>query len=103
MLNILPLVGLTAFEKPRPKAGEKSLLHLTGRGIQATGYESPQGFVVQENSTAVMETLPSIQAYQLALRKQLTEATLPSLAGVPHVCQNVRTKSVIVLVTAGRR
>jgi hypothetical protein len=73
MLSILPLVGLTAFEKPRPKAGEKSLLHLTGRGIQATGYESPQGFVVQENSTAVMETLPSIQAYQMALRKQLTD------------------------------
>jgi hypothetical protein len=73
MLSILPLVGLTAFEKPRPKAGEKSLLYLSGKGIQATGYESPQGFVVQEGSMAVAEAVASIHAYQSALRKQLLE------------------------------
>jgi hypothetical protein len=73
MLSILPLVGLTAFEKPSPKAGEKSLLYLTAKGIKATGYESPQGFVVLGNSTAVTETAPAIQSYQLALRKQLTD------------------------------
>ncbi len=38
ILNVLPLVGLTAFEKPRAKPGEKSLLYLTGKGVNAQGY-----------------------------------------------------------------
>lgn len=71
MLSIFPLVGLTAFERPRAKPGGQVLLTLTGKGITAQGYESPQGFVVVAGSTAVTAEAPSIQPYQAELRKEL--------------------------------
>jgi hypothetical protein len=71
MLSIFPLVGLTAFERPRAKPGGQALLNLTGKGVTAQGYESPQGFVVIAGSTAVTAETPSIHAYQADLRKEL--------------------------------
>lgn len=70
ILSILPLIGLSAFEKPvsTSKVGK---LRLEGKGIKATGYESPQGFVVLQGSQAVFGETPSIHAYMKTLRAEL--------------------------------
>lgn len=73
MLSIFPLVGLTAFATPRAVGPKKATLHLAAKGIEAQGYESPQGFVVQAGSTAVVQETPSIHGFLSALRSQLLQ------------------------------
>lgn len=73
MLPIFPLVGLTAFEKPRRLAGKKNLLRISSKGIVATGYESPQGFVVCKKSEAVLDEVASIHRFLSAKRSKLVE------------------------------
>ncbi len=62
MLGVLPVLGVHAFEQapaaPVSAAGGQSaaspaLLYCTGKGVEATGYESTQGFVVRAGSQAV--------------------------------------------------
>jgi Domain of unknown function (DUF4357) len=73
ILLCLPILGIDAFEKAKgavPKAVE---LHLKGKGMKATGVESPQGFIVRNGSGAVKEEVPSIDAYLTHLRQELVE------------------------------
>ena len=62
MLGMLPVLGVHAFEKapkaPAAKAGP--VLTCKGKGVQATGYEASQGFVVRAGSQAVLDTVPSM-------------------------------------------
>ena len=62
MLGMLPVLGVRAFEQapkaPAAKAGP--VLTCKGKGVQATGYEASQGFVVQAGSQAVLDTVPSM-------------------------------------------
>ncbi|MCB9184081.1 MAG: GIY-YIG nuclease family protein [Flavobacteriales bacterium] len=61
LLGMLPVLGITAFEKGHgPVAVEKDLplLHCEGRGITATGYDAPQGFIVREGSFAALVFTP---------------------------------------------
>ena len=62
MLGMLPVLGVHAFEQapkaPAAKAGP--VLTCKGKGVQATGYEASQGFVVREGSQAVAESVPSM-------------------------------------------
>jgi hypothetical protein len=62
MLGIPPVLGVHAFEQapkaPAAKAGP--VLICKGRGVQATGYEASQGFVVKAGSQAVADTAPSM-------------------------------------------
>jgi hypothetical protein len=62
MLGILPVLGVHAFEQapkaPAAKAGP--VLTCKGKGVQATGYEASQGFVVRAGSQAVADTAPSM-------------------------------------------
>ena len=62
MLGMLPVLGVHAFEQapksPAAKAGP--VLTCKGKGVQATGYEASQGFVVQAGSQAVADTVPSM-------------------------------------------
>lgn len=62
MLGVLPVLGVHAFEQvpaaPVSAMGGQStassaLLYCKGKGVEATGYESTQGFVVQAGSQAV--------------------------------------------------
>jgi hypothetical protein len=54
MLGVLPVLGVHAFEQaPAPTAKANPLLTCKGKGVEATGYESTQGFVVQAGSQAV--------------------------------------------------
>ena len=62
MLGMLPVLGVHAFEQapkaPAAKAGPA--LTCKGKGVQATGYEASQGFVVRAGSQAVADTVPSM-------------------------------------------
>ncbi|MBU4152374.1 MAG: GIY-YIG nuclease family protein [Proteobacteria bacterium] len=64
MLQILPLLGISAFEKPlHSKRLRNDLLFLSAKGLKAEGYESTSGFVVHKGSQAALEVAPSMQTY----------------------------------------
>ena len=62
MLGMLPVLGVHAFEQaPKaPAAKSGPVLTCKGKGVQATGYEASQGFVVRAGSQAVVDTVPSM-------------------------------------------
>jgi hypothetical protein len=62
MLGMLPVLGVHAFEQaPKAPAVKASqVLICKGKGVQATGYEASQGFVVRAGSQAVADTVPSM-------------------------------------------
>jgi hypothetical protein len=74
MLGMLPVLGVHAFEQP-PAAHAASAPELTcrGKGLEAWGYESTQGFVVQAKSKAAVDVVPSIPPSTLAMRQQLLD------------------------------
>lgn len=68
MLGMLPVLRVHAFEPPSlPAASFKAdvlaapLLYCAGKGVEASGYESTQGFVVKMGSRAVNEVVPSLR------------------------------------------
>jgi len=62
MLGMLPVLGVHAFEQaPKASAAKAGpVLTCKGKGVQATGYEASQGFVVRAGSQAVADTAPSM-------------------------------------------
>lgn len=65
ILGILPILGIHAFEQSpliAPK-GETSILTCHGRGVTATGYDTPQGFVVKSGSLAAGDEVPSLKEH----------------------------------------
>ncbi len=73
VLSIFPLIGLGVFEKTEAKRSTRDLLWIESKGIKASGFESPGGFVVCKGSQAVKDEVPSIQRYVATLRKDLFE------------------------------
>lgn len=72
LLLLFPVVGLSAFDAPAPTAHHRAaVLHLTGKGAKATGYETADGFVVHAGSTGRPDTVPSIHPYARNLRDSL--------------------------------
>ena len=65
MLEILPVLGVHAFETVSTAVSSTAPVQLTckGKGVTAHGYESTQGFVVKAGSEAVAEEVPSMQEY----------------------------------------
>jgi len=64
MLQILPLLGISAFEKPTAaKTAHKNRLLINTKGVKAKGYESTSGFVVCEASQAVLKAVPSMKTH----------------------------------------
>lgn len=65
MLGILPLLGIDAFEQSPATAstGQTNLLTCQGKGVIATGYDTPQGFVVKSGSFAASQEAPSLKDY----------------------------------------
>ena len=63
MLGILPLLGIDAFEQSpvTTSTTQTPLLTCQGKGVVATGYDTPQGFVKSqdEHARAYLETLRS--------------------------------------------
>lgn len=73
LLLCLPIVGVNLFQQPRttdPKAGN---LFLRAKGIEASGVDGAEGFVVHAGSTAVKAEVPSIHAYLSDLRGMLLD------------------------------
>ena len=61
MLGMLPVLGVHAFEAaPAVTAKASPVLSCKGKGVQASGYEASQGFVVKAGSQAVAEAVPSM-------------------------------------------
>ena len=74
MLNIFPLLGLGVFEKTvTTKASKKDLLHIKAKGIEATGYEDPKGFVVTAGSGMYADETKSIHKGMSNLRADLLQ------------------------------
>ncbi len=86
MLGMLPVLGVHAFEQapkaPAAKAGP--VLTCKGKGVQATGYEASQGFVVRAGSQAVLETVPSMAQHvrgMFDLRQELISNGVLAMQG----------------------
>lgn len=72
ILRIVPLVGLSIFDKPeQDEAVDRTILHIHGKGLQATGYESAKGFIVQKSSEASLSEVPSMHQYISTIRSDL--------------------------------
>lgn len=63
ILGMLPVLGIHAFEQsPRAaSSGELPLLTCQGKGVLATGHDTPQGFVIRAGSFATKEEVPSLK------------------------------------------
>lgn len=71
VLLCLPLLGYDYFEPAPQAATSAALLLLTAKGIKASGFESPKGFVVRAGSQAVKEEVTSIHPYMKEIRGEL--------------------------------
>ncbi|MFQ5597841.1 MAG: GIY-YIG nuclease family protein [Nitrospiria bacterium] len=73
VLQILSLLGITAFETPSAKKVlRNNRLFIEAKGLKAEGYESTEGFVVCAGSQAAMDLVPSIPKSIEALRGKLS-------------------------------
>jgi len=52
MLSLLPVIGINAFERAQAPTSSQRIYHFKGKGWKATGYETSNGFAVQEGSLA---------------------------------------------------
>lgn len=84
MLVILPVLGVTAFQPLEALAPPGDRLRLVGRDAEATGTDTPEGFVVFEGSLARAATVPSLPAATRAHRDQLLAEGVLTPAG-PHL------------------
>jgi hypothetical protein len=73
MLSIFPLLGLSVFEKTETNSRPSESLFIEAKGIKATGYEDPKGFVVAKGSQAVKQETNTVPSYVTTLRKDLLE------------------------------
>lgn len=74
MLLCLPVLGINIFERAKISQSRSSDLILKGRGIEARGIDTPEGFVVRAGSTAAKEETSAIHPFNAALRKALLKA-----------------------------
>lgn len=74
MLTVFPVVGINAFESPPRPESETAILSLRARGMQASGYECEDGFVVLSGSHATIEENSSLRKTQSDLRRDLLES-----------------------------
>lgn len=64
LLGILPVLSIQAFEQsPHSVAAGTALLKCQGKGIAATGNDTPQGFVVRLGSYASKDNVPSLKQH----------------------------------------
>lgn len=63
ILGILPVLGIHAFEHSPSIKGHHNTILLTcqGKGVKASGYDTPQGFIIRAGSFTVTEEVPSLR------------------------------------------
>lgn len=81
MLLCLPILGLHVFKKAPEPPLSNTTFTIKSKGIEAKGFESPQGFVVGKGSQAASEEAPSIHGYLKNLRASLVERGVISING----------------------
>ena len=81
MLLCLPIVGVNFFDRPGVNPPSEHDLLLKAKGIEARGWDSPQGFVVRKGSTVVKTETTSIPDYLVDLRRTLLEQEVLEDAG----------------------
>ena len=89
MLDMLPVLGVHAFEQPpagpAPKVPE---LMCKGKGLLARGYESTQGFVVKAGSQVAGQVVPSMAEHlpgMMAKRQDLIDLGVLAQQGNDYV------------------
>lgn len=85
ILQILPLLGVSAFEKPTVMKGRPmNRLYLAAKGVKAEAYEATEGFVVCEGSQAVLDAVPSMKNHvrgMYEIREKLIGTGVLALSG----------------------
>jgi hypothetical protein len=105
ILGILPLVGLSVFEKTETTSKPDELLHIEAKGIKAIGYLAPKGFVVTAGSQMVMEETNSIPTFVTTIRKDLLDQGIVVPQGAVYVFtqdQPFKSLSTAAAVVQGR-
>lgn len=93
MLSMLPVLGVSAFELTRANDTNQvnaTLLHCSGKGLKALGYESNQGFVVKANSQASADLTQSMREQMhgiVDLRQDLISNEVLQRVGESYVFQ----------------
>lgn len=67
----LPILGCGYFERPPVAIAKTVIFKIKAKGVEAVGFETAAGFVVQARSKAVKSETTSIHAYLKATRKEL--------------------------------
>lgn len=76
ILGMLPVLGIHAFEKGTAAvvaAAQSAMLYCKGRGGNAKGMDTPQGFVVLKGSLAAPDEVPSFKVHWVSYSKQREE------------------------------
>lgn len=73
MLLCLPLLGVNVFHKPDKAVSQRQMLKMSGKDSSASGYESPEGFVVLSGGKARIEEAASTHKYVVAQRRSLVD------------------------------
>ncbi len=85
MLLCFPVLGLSIFEKPSQRSPHAKQFLIAAKGLKASGYETPQGFVVASGSEAATDEAPSIQSFLTELRKSLVESGILKMDGIRYI------------------
>jgi len=73
VLLLLPILGVNAFKASESSKIEAIRYYFKGRGWDATGYETSDGFLVENRSLACLETTKALHSSPRSKRDQLIE------------------------------
>ncbi len=95
LYQLLPVLGTDVFtDVVQKKPTASNVLHLSRKGIHATGQRSANGFVVFKGSQAVEKETPSVPEIVTSLRSQMIERqALISVNGVYEFTTNIEFNS----------
>ena len=85
MMLCFPVLGVAVFSAATIEHKKVLELSLKAKGIEARGWETPQGFMVRSGSHAVKSEVPSCHAYLKELRAALIENGVLKASGNDYV------------------
>lgn len=80
-LELAPLMGIDAFEKPVTAPAATNALYIKNGTVVAEGYVTAQGFLVKKGSEAMKTDTPSLLSSSKKLRNHLMESNVLVLSG----------------------
>ena len=91
MLLCLPVIGIQFFEKSGKPGKITSILHLSGKGVEARGFEGSSGFTVLAGSHAVKETVPTMPGHLLEQTRSSEEGGTEERVISSNSCKTTRS------------